>query len=149
MMNQAGRPPDRDARFEQDVVPFTGQLYPAALRMTRNRCDADDLAREATARAYAAFRQFKPVTSPGARLYRILANTFSTAAGRKSTASRSSLALVSRSTSRPAPARPSRQSCRPGRGSGILQALGEQPQGFRVAIYLADIEVARAGTSQR
>ena len=34
------RPTDRRAQFEQDVVPFMGQLYPAALRMTKNASDA-------------------------------------------------------------------------------------------------------------
>jgi RNA polymerase sigma-70 factor, ECF subfamily len=31
------------ARFERDAIPFMGQLYPAALRMTRNSSDAEDL----------------------------------------------------------------------------------------------------------
>ena len=47
--------PDRETRFEQEVVPFLGQLYPAALRMTRNPSDAEDLLQETFAKAYAAF----------------------------------------------------------------------------------------------
>src|ERR1017187_9334208 len=35
-MGSTEQAPDRNTRFEQDVVPFLGQLYPAALRMTRN-----------------------------------------------------------------------------------------------------------------
>ena len=68
--------PDRDRRFEQDVVPFLGQLYPAALRMTRNPTDAEDLVQETSAKAYAAFHQFRPGTNLKAWLHRILANTF-------------------------------------------------------------------------
>src|SRR6202050_3604481 len=68
--------PDRKARFEQDVVPFMGQLYPAALRMTKNPSDAEDLVQETIAKAYAAFHQFRPGTNLRAWLHRILANTF-------------------------------------------------------------------------
>src|SRR5436305_8168925 len=63
-------------RFERDVVPFLGQLYPAALRMTRNPTDAEDLVQETSAKAYAAFHQFRPGTNLRAWLHRILANTF-------------------------------------------------------------------------
>src|SRR5258707_10565578 len=67
---------DRDRRFEQDVLPFLGQLYPAALRMTRNPSDAEDLVQETFAKAYASFHQFRPGTNLKAWLYRILTNTF-------------------------------------------------------------------------
>jgi RNA polymerase sigma-70 factor, ECF subfamily len=67
--------PDRDARFERDVVPVMGQLYPAALRMTRNPSDAEDLVQETVAKAYAALHQFKPGTNLRAWLQRSLANT--------------------------------------------------------------------------
>ena len=50
------------------------QLYPAALRITRNPGDAEDLVQETTARAYRSFHQFTPGTSQRAWLYRILAN---------------------------------------------------------------------------
>ncbi len=75
-MKQVEQMPDRSARFEQDVVPFMGQLYPAALRMTQNPSDAEDLVQETFAKAYAAFHQFQPGTNLRAWLHRILANTF-------------------------------------------------------------------------
>src|SRR6202044_1455802 len=68
--------PDRKAVFEHDVVPFMGQLYPAALRMTKNPTDAEDLVQETSAKAYVAFHQFRPGTNLRAWLHRILANTF-------------------------------------------------------------------------
>src|SRR5690242_4676612 len=55
--------PDRDERFERDVVPVLGQLYMAALRMTRNPTDAEDLVQETSVKAYAAFHQFRPGTN--------------------------------------------------------------------------------------
>src|SRR5271169_484507 len=64
------------ARFERDVVPQLGQLYPAALRMTRNPTDAEDLVQETSAKAYAAFGQFTPGTNLRAWLNRILTTTF-------------------------------------------------------------------------
>src|ERR1700749_2548626 len=67
---------DNRARFERDVVPQLSQLYPAALRMTRNPTDAEDLVQETCAKAYAAFHQFRPGTNLRAWLHRILANTF-------------------------------------------------------------------------
>src|ERR1700693_1128918 len=75
-MGTSEEAPDRDRRFEQDVVPFLGQLYPAALRMTRNPTDAEDLVQETPPKAYAAFSQFRPATNLKAWLRRILANTF-------------------------------------------------------------------------
>src|SRR5207248_9929396 len=75
-MGNTEQAPDSNERFERDVVPFLGQLYPAALRMTRNPTDAEDLVQETSAKAYAAFHQFRPGTNLKAWLHRILANTF-------------------------------------------------------------------------
>src|SRR5436189_6113787 len=75
-MAKTGESPDRDERFERDVVPVLGQLYMAALRMTRNPTDAEDLVQETSVKAYAAFHQFMPGTNLRAWLHRILANTF-------------------------------------------------------------------------
>src|SRR3981189_1618346 len=65
---------DSRARFERDVLPFLGQLYPAALRMTRNPTDAEDLVQETSAKAYAAIHQFRPGTNLKAGRPPILAN---------------------------------------------------------------------------
>ena len=63
---------DSRARFERDVLPQLSQLYPAALRMTRNPTDAEDLVQETSVKAYAAFHQFRPGTNLRAWLNRIL-----------------------------------------------------------------------------
>ena len=67
---------ERTARFERDALPYLDQLYGAAMRMTRNPADAEDLVQETFAKAYSAFHQFKPGTNLKAWLYRILTNTY-------------------------------------------------------------------------
>src|SRR6478735_4920261 len=67
---------ERQLRFERDAMPFLDQLYSAAMRMTRNPADAEDLVQETFAKAYGSFHQFKPGTNLKAWLYRILTNTF-------------------------------------------------------------------------
>ena len=75
-MSQAEHSSKDRARFERDVIPQLGQLYPAALRMTRNPTDAEDLVQETSVKAYAAFQQFTPGTNLRAWLNRILTTTF-------------------------------------------------------------------------
>src|SRR6266567_3781301 len=65
---------DRDARFDRDVIPYMRQLYRAALRITHDPSDAEDLVQETMERAYRSFHQFTPGTNLRAWLYRILAN---------------------------------------------------------------------------
>ncbi|HYP46272.1 MAG TPA: sigma-70 family RNA polymerase sigma factor [Propionibacteriaceae bacterium] len=66
----------RTARFETDAMVFLDQLYAAALRMTRNPADAEDVVQETYAKAYSSFHQFTPGTNLKAWLYRILTNTY-------------------------------------------------------------------------
>lgn len=67
---------DRAARFERDALVYLDQLYGAALRMTRNPSDAEDLVQDTYAKAFASFHQFTPGTNLKAWLYRILTNSF-------------------------------------------------------------------------
>ncbi|MDP9387563.1 MAG: sigma-70 family RNA polymerase sigma factor [Actinomycetota bacterium] len=53
-----------------------GALYSAALRMTRNPADAEDIVQETYLKAYRSFHTFRPGTNLKAWLYRILTNTF-------------------------------------------------------------------------
>ncbi len=66
----------RSERFEAEALVYLDQLYGAALRMTRNPSDAEDLVQETFAKAFAAFHQYRPGTNLKAWLYRILTNTF-------------------------------------------------------------------------
>src|SRR5512141_3387405 len=63
-------------RFERDVLPMLPSLYGAAIRLTRNASDAEDLVQETYLRAYRGFGGFREGTNLKAWLYRILTNTF-------------------------------------------------------------------------
>lgn len=57
-------------------MPLLDQLYGAALRMTRNPADAEDLVQETYIKAFQGFRSYKPGTNLKAWLYRILTNAY-------------------------------------------------------------------------
>jgi RNA polymerase sigma-70 factor (ECF subfamily) len=67
---------ERDQRFTAEAMQYLDQLYAAAMRMTRNPADAEDVVQETFAKAYASFHQFTPGTNLKAWLYRILTNTY-------------------------------------------------------------------------
>jgi RNA polymerase sigma-70 factor (ECF subfamily) len=64
------------AQFADLAMPYMPALYSAALRMTRNPSDAEDLVQETYLRAYRGFGGFKEGTNLKAWLYKILTNTF-------------------------------------------------------------------------
>ncbi len=57
-------------------MQFAPQLYSAALRMTRNPADAEDVVQETFLKAYRAYHTFQEGTNLKAWLYRILTNTY-------------------------------------------------------------------------
>lgn len=146
-MRQAEYAGDRTADFEQAVVPYMSQLYPAALRMTKNSCDAEDLVQETVAKAYTAFHQFQPGTNLRAWLYKILSNTFINSYRKRRREPDMALGAEFQEEWQVdadplAPPAPSAEAEALERlaDSEILTALRELPPEFRVAIYLADIE---------
>ncbi len=64
------------ATFQDDAMQFAPQLYAAALRMTRNPADAEDVLQETFLKAYRAYASFEAGTNLKAWLYRILTNTY-------------------------------------------------------------------------
>jgi len=64
------------ATFADQATPFMDSLYAAALRMTRNAADAEDLVQETYLKAYRGFGGFEDGTNLKAWLYRILTNTY-------------------------------------------------------------------------
>lgn len=141
-------PRDRVARFEAEALPYLDQLYGAAMRLTRNPQDAEDLVQETYAKAFAAFHQYKPGTNLKAWLYRILNNTFISnyrksqrqpkqadspdvedwqeyeAASHHSTGMQSAEAEAIENLP----------------DSEIKEALAKLPEDRRMAVYLADVE---------
>jgi len=134
--------------FEAQALPFMDQLYAAALRMTRNPADAQDLVQETFVKAFAAWAQFKQGTNLKAWLYRILTNTFINnyrkkqrepyqspiedledwqLGGAESTTARSARsAEVEAIDHLP--------------DSAVKDALQAIPEDFRMAVYFADVE---------
>ena len=62
--------------FAKQAMQYAPQLYSAALRMTRNTADAEDLVQDAYLRAYRGFATFSDGTNLRAWLFRILTNTY-------------------------------------------------------------------------
>jgi RNA polymerase sigma-70 factor, ECF subfamily len=146
-MTLASHITDEQLDFEQDVVPYMRKLYPAALRMTRNPSDAEDLLQETFARAYAAFHQFRPGTNLSAWLYRILSNTFINT--RRKVGREPAQSLFSELGELQVPESLLSSSAAPSAeeealvrlaDSEVLRALRDLPEGFSTAIYLADVE---------
>jgi RNA polymerase sigma-70 factor (ECF subfamily) len=139
---------ERRARFERDALPFVDQLYPAALRMTRNPADADDLVQETFVKAFASFHQYRPGTNLKAWLYRILTNTFINMYRKKQ---RQPLESNSEGVEDWQLARAESHTSTGLRSaevealdhlpdSDVKDALQELPEDFRMAVYLADVE---------
>jgi len=139
---------ERTARFERDALVYLDQLYSAAMRMTRNPQDAEDLVQDTYAKAFAAFHQFKPGTNLKAWLYRILTNAFiNTYRKRQRQPVEDShdqiedwqLARAATHTSsglRSAEA----EALDHLPDSDVKAALQAIPEDFRLAVYLADVE---------
>src|SRR6266704_2353502 len=147
-LGQAERTDQRRARFERDALPFVDQLYAAALRMTRNPADAEDLVQETFLKAFAAFHQFEEGTNLKAWLYRILTNAYINSYRRRqrqpiqapteeiadwqlaSAESHTSSGLRSAET----------EALDRLPDSDVKEALQALPEDFRLAVYLADVE---------
>ncbi len=138
----------RSARFERDAMPYLDQLYSAAMRMTRNPQDAEDLVQETFAKAFAAFHQFKQGTNLKAWLYRILTNTFINSYRKKQRQPQQSMTeeiedwQLHRAESHTSSGLKSAETEALERlpDSDVKDALQQLPEDFRLAVYLADVE---------
>ncbi|WP_396653968.1 sigma-70 family RNA polymerase sigma factor [Microbacterium sp. ARD31] len=139
---------ERSARFERDALPFLDQLYGAAMRMTRNPADAEDLVQETFAKAYSAFHQFKPGTNLKAWLYRILTNTYINSYRKKQRQPQQSMSedvedwQLARAESHSSTGLRSAEmeALEHLPDSEVKEALQRLPEEFRLAVYLADVE---------
>ena len=64
------------ATFAEDAMPLMDGLYSAAMRMTRNTADAEDLVQETYLKAFNAYERFEAGTNLKAWMYRILTNSY-------------------------------------------------------------------------
>ena len=139
---------ERAARFERDAMPLIDQLYGAALRMTRNPADAEDLVQETFLKAYAAFGTFRAGTNLKAWLYRILTNTYINGYRKRQRQPQQSptdeitdwqIAQAGEHTSQGLPSAEVEALDRLP-DNDVKAALQQLPEDFRMAVYLADVE---------
>ncbi|MDA8027078.1 MAG: sigma-70 family RNA polymerase sigma factor [Actinomycetota bacterium] len=64
------------SKFAEDAMVYIDALFSAAMRMTRNSAEAEDLVQETYLKAYRGYGSFQEGTNLKAWLYRILTNTF-------------------------------------------------------------------------
>lgn len=64
------------AQFAELAISYMDALYSAAMRLTHNAADAEDLVQETYLRGYRGFEGFRDGTNLKAWLYRILTNTY-------------------------------------------------------------------------
>jgi RNA polymerase sigma-70 factor (ECF subfamily) len=63
-------------KFTADAMQYAPQLFSTALRMTRNRSDAEDLVQETYIKGWRSFHTFQEGTNLRAWLFRIMTNAY-------------------------------------------------------------------------
>ena len=136
-------------RFQEDALPMLDNLYPAALRMTRNPADAEDLVQETMMRAYRAFGRFEAGTNLKAWLFRILTNAYINTYRKKQREPRkvSQDEVEEFDLYRELKNHDSEIGRTPENivldqlvDSDILEAIDDLPEQFRLAVVLSDVE---------
>lgn len=133
--------------FEREALPHLPALYSAALRLTRNERDAEDLVQDALLRAYRFFDTFEPGTNCKAWLFRILTNVFCNRYREREREQE----ILHEAESSPANVEQFFASADTDRdvegallgrmvSADVERALAQVPQDFRLAVILADLE---------
>ena len=120
----------------------------AALRMTRNAADAEDLVQETFAKAFSAFHQYRDGTNLKAWLYRILTNTFINSYRKKQREPQQAMTEDVQDWQLARAAEHSSTGLRSAEvealdrlpDSDVKDALAQLSDDFRLAVYLADVE---------
>src|SRR5436305_12505904 len=135
------------ARFERDALPLLSSLYAAALRLTRNPADAEDIVQETFLRAYRGFGGFQEGTNLKAWLYRILTNTFINAYRKKKRQPAEVLEdelpdwyLYDQLGGGGAVASAEATVLEAIPDEDVREALDSLPEAFRMAVWLVDVE---------
>jgi RNA polymerase sigma-70 factor, ECF subfamily len=130
------------------LMRHTVLLFPAALRLTRNRADAEDLVQETFAKAIAASGRLQPGTNLGAWLHRIMINTFISDYRKKRRQAQVLSRIAAQGGVMPdwpdADAR-SAEDCVVGPviDADVVAAMRALTERQRLAVYLADVEGLR------
>ena len=143
----ASDPEELRQRFERDAMPLLPSLYSGALRMTRNPSDAEDVVQETFLRAYRGFSGFEEGTNLKAWLFRILTNTFINEYRRKKREPQTVVGdeipdwyLYEHLGGEGAVASAEATVLQSIPDEDVQKALDSLPDGFRLAVWLADVE---------
>jgi RNA polymerase sigma-70 factor (ECF subfamily) len=131
----------RDPTFEAEALGYLDGLYGAALRLTRNPADAEDLVQDTYVKAFRSAHQFKPGTNLKAWLFTILHNGYR---NRRRDSARDPVDVDSERLELSPPVDPSvgpEEALLRGTMDVDLQAaLDALPEAFREAVWLRDVE---------
>ena len=127
---------------------YLDQLYGAALRLTKNPTEAEDLVQDTYLKAFASFHQFQAGTNLRAWLFRILTNTFITAYRKKKrdpykggSDELEDWQLTRASTDATEGLRSAEvEALAAITDSEVVDAMTSLPEEFRLAVYLSDVE---------
>ena len=139
---------DLAARFAREAEPLFDVLSRGARRLTRSDADAEDLLQDTLLHAYAGFRTFRADTNLKAWLFRILYNrwvsTYHCKQRRPVEVSVDEITerdLASSAARLPSGLRSAEAEFLDALpGSEIKEALDALPEGFRAAVYYADVQ---------
>jgi RNA polymerase sigma-70 factor, ECF subfamily len=147
LASPAGAQSNQDrGRFEAEALPYMGLMFPAALRLTRNRCDAEDLIQDTFARAFVKFHQFTPGTNLRAWLHRIMFHTFYSACRKRRSRPQEALAgdlydaIDAQAGIGLCTGSAEDQALDGLASSAVMRSLSELPECFKTVVYLADVE---------
>jgi RNA polymerase sigma-70 factor, ECF subfamily len=150
MAQAATTPEDAELRerFERDVLPLLPSLYSAAMRLTRNPSDAEDLIQETYLRAFRGFAGFQKGTNLKAWLYRILTNSYINTYRKKQREPQivegpddvDEWYLFDRLGGRSVEESAETEVLDQIPDQGVKQALESLPERFRLPVLLADVE---------
>ena len=139
---------DRRQEFEDVVLVHLDSLYNAALRMTRNREDAEDLVQDTVLKAFRFFDKFQRGTNIRAWLFTILTNTYINRYRKKARQPTIVELEEERMQAKDAPFHGPMDIAAAGQIDAVLElvdddvkeALDSLPDEFRLAVLLADLE---------
>jgi len=145
MLRRSPSAPSDGDTFAAEALQFLEPLFGTAMRLTRNRADAEDLVQDTFVKAFRAAGQFERGTNLRAWLYTILHNTWRNrlrAAGHAPVALDDDEAdrVVATADGSNAPETPERILMRSTLDADLQAALDELPEAFRQAVWLRDVE---------